>query len=64
MLELFMVLAFLMKPGIVSTSVGRLVCMLVEDSLPFGNYVLWIPRQGGDARVLLSCLSFRNTNTG
>lgn len=47
-LKLFMVLAFLMKPGIVPTSVGRLIYIPGEDPLLFGNHVVWIPRRGGE----------------
>lgn len=40
-------LAFLMKPGIVPTSMGRLIYIPGEDPLLFGNHVVWIPRRGG-----------------
>lgn len=57
-----MVLAFLMKPGIVPTSVRRLIYIPGEDPLLFGNHGFL--EEEGEARAALLPLTFRKTHTG
>lgn len=59
-----MVLAFLMKPGIVPTSVGRLTTS--REKILSSLETMWYGflEEEGKARAALLPLTFRKTNTG